>query len=243
MIKGMEYKGVLTSTKDAVINVDEAAGIIEGYFSVFGNTDSDGDIILPGAYTKTLQENYTRIKHLWQHDSWRPLSGTKNSNLVLTQDSYGLRYKSTISKTSYGRDAIRLHLDGVVDENSVGFQTLQSKDVFDTAGNRTHREIIEVKLWEGSSVTWGANELAGNISSKSLTKEDVFKKMDSTIKALRNGKYENEDIFDRLEIYLTQLKTQFDILTTKAAEEAPKPDELKQWSEALTIFNKQLIPN
>lgn len=239
----MEYKGINSTTKDAVINVDEAAGIIEGYFSVFGNKDSDQDIILPGAYTKTLQENYSRIKHLYQHDSWRPLSGTKNGNLVLTQDSYGLRYKSTVSKTSYGRDAIRLHLDGVIDENSVGFQTLQAKEVVDETGKCTHREIIEVKLWEGSSVTWGANEMALNTSAKSLNKEELFKKMDVVTKAIRNGKYENEELFDCLDIYLKQLQTIITELSTKAAVEAPKPDNVKDWAEALTTFNKSLILN
>lgn len=238
---GIQYKGISVTTKDAIVNVDEGAGIIEGYFSVFGNKDSDGDIIMPGAYTKTLKEDIGRIKHLYQHDPWRPLSGTKNGNLVLTQDSYGLRYKSTISKTSYGRDVIRLHLDGVIDENSVGIQTLQSKDILDTTGNCDTRQIIEAKMWEGSSVTWGANDLAVNTSAKSLNKDDLFKKMDVITKAIRNGKYEDEELFDSLELYLKQLQTIINELTTKAAQhEAPKPDTQKKWLDAITKFNESL---
>jgi len=231
----MEYKSIPITTKDAVVNVDEAAGVIEGYFSVFGNEDSDGDIIAPGAFTKTLNENYSRIKHLWQHDPWKPLSGTKNGNLTLTQDAYGLRYKSTVSKTSYGRDAIRLHLDGVIDENSIGFQTIQAKDNQDASGRTISRTIIECKLWEGSSVTWGANAMAQNISAKSLTKDEIFQKMNAVTKAIRNGKYENEDLFDSLEIYFKQLQTLINDLTTKAAEIAPKP-ETDDMDAALSIL-------
>lgn len=230
----LEYKSVFTSTKDAITNIDEKDGIIEGYFSVFGNKDSDKDIIRPGFFTKTLSENYSRIKHLYQHDPWRPLSGTAKGNLVLTQDNYGLKYKSTISKTSYGKDMILLHVDGVIDENSIGFQTTQSKELKGEDG----RELIEGILWEGSSVTWGSNERA---LSKSLNKDELCKKMDTVMKAIRNGKYENEDLFDSLEIYFKQLQSLLTSLTTKAAEEAPKPDYGKEIADAFKQFNSQLI--
>lgn len=216
MSEVLEHKSVLLSTKDAIINVDESQGIIEGYFSVFGNKDSDDDIITPGAYTKTLKENYGRIKHLYQHDPWRPLSGTKNENLVLSEDSYGLRFKSTISKTSYGKDVILLHLDGVIDENSVGFRTIRSND------KGKYRELTELWLMEGSSVTWAANELARTVSAKSLDKEYLFKKMNAVSKAIRNGKYENEDLFDSLDIYFKQLQTLISNLTD--TDNSTKPE-------------------
>jgi HK97 family phage prohead protease len=233
----LEYKSILTSTKDAITDVNEKDGIIEGYFAVFNNKDSDKDVIRKGFFTKTLQENHKRIKHLYQHDPWKPLSGTKNGNLILEQDSYGLKYKSIVSKTSYGRDVILLHVDGVIDENSIGFITTQSKEL----KNEDGRELIEGILFEGSSVTWGANELALNTSAKSLKKDELFKKMDVVTKAIRNGKYENEDLFDSLDLYLKQLQTIINELTTKAVEEAPKPEKFKEFAEALTIFNKTLI--
>ena len=71
--------------------------------------------------------------------------------------------------------------------------------------------------------------LAVNTSAKSLNQDDLFKKMNSVTKAIRNGKYENEDLFDSLELYLKQLQTLISDLATKAAAmiEAPKPDEKK----------------
>ena len=234
----LEFKSIPITTKDAVINIDEAAGIVEGYFAVFNIKDSDGDILKPGFFNKTLQENGQRVKHLWQHDPWKPLSGVKNGGLVLSVDDYGLRYKSTVSKTSYGRDALRLAVDGVIDENSFGFQTLQSKDNLDSNGKFESRDLIEGILWEGSWVTWGANKFAQISSVKSMTKDELFSKMNTVTKAIRNGKYENEELFDSLELYFKQLQTLINELTTKAAEEAPKPETSQDVDAALSIFRQ-----
>ena len=54
-----------------VKDVDAASRIVTGYFSSFGFKDSDGDIIIPGAFKKTIKERgpsgSNRIFHLWQH--------------------------------------------------------------------------------------------------------------------------------------------------------------------------------
>ena len=203
----LEYKGINVGP-DSIKDIDEKNGVVTGYFSIFGNKDSDSDVITKGAYKKTLSENYNRVKHLYQHDSFRPLAGVKNNKLVVKEDSKGLYFESTISQTSWGRDAIKLYADGVVDEHSVGFQTVKAVDRSD------YREITEIKLWEGSTVTWGANELA--LSKSAFDVDSVTKKMDSVIKSIRTGKYENEEIFDSLEYYFKQLQQLFINLTNKS---------------------------
>lgn len=203
----LEYKGI-NAGPDSIKDIDEKNGVVTGYFSIFGNKDSDSDVITKGAYKKTLSENYNRVKHLYQHDSFRPLAGVKNNKLVVKEDSKGLYFESTISQTSWGRDAIKLYADGVVDEHSVGFQTVKAVDRSD------YREITEIKLWEGSTVTWGANELA--LSKSAFDVDSVTKKMDSVIKSIRTGKYENEEIFDSLEYYFKQLQQLFINLTNKS---------------------------
>ena len=214
----LEYKGI-NAGAESIKDIDEKAGIITGYFSIFGNKDSDNDVITKGAYKKTLSENYNRVKHLYQHDSFRPLAGVKNNKLVVKEDSKGLYFESTISQTSWGRDAIKLYADGVVDEHSVGFQTVKAVDRSD------YREITEIKLWEGSTVTWGANELA--LSKSAFDVDSVTKKMDSVIKSIRTGKYENEEIFDSLEYYFKQLQQLFINLTNKS-ESSTEPDKTVQ---------------
>jgi HK97 family phage prohead protease len=206
--------------ESAITNIDTTSNVVEGYFSIFGNVDSDGDMIMPGAFTKTLQENGNRIKHLWQHDPRYPLSKP-----VLQEDAKGLKFKSTISDTSFGRDAMRLYMDGVIDEHSIGYNTIKA------AQKSNYNEMTELRLWEGSSVTWGANDLAIGGPMKGLfNKEDIIKRMDTIYKALRHGKYENDEIFILLDINHQQLKQVIiDLLeATPAVEKTPEPSESKE---------------
>lgn len=216
----------------AVTDVDTKSRTVEGYFSIFGNIDSDGDMIMPGAYTKTLKENGPRIKHLLQHDVRYPLARPE-----LQEDSIGLKFRSVISDTSYGRDTIKLYEDKVIDEHSVGIKPVKKQ------AKSTYREITEVKLWEGSSVTWGANEYAHGGMAKSMGKEDILKRMDDIYKALRNGRYESEAIFEALDVYHAQLKQLlYDLANpTHAAEEAHEPVETKQDDAEITNKIDSLI--
>lgn len=194
-----------------ITNIDTVSNIIEGYFSVFGNVDSDGDMIMPGAFTKTIKENARRIKHLWQHDPRFPLASPE-----ISQDSYGLKFKSVISDTSIGRDVIRWYADGVIDEHSIGFRTIKAQKM------SNYTELRELQLWEGSSVTWGANEMAIGGPVKSMTKDDIVKRMDTIYKALRHGKYETEEMFILLDIQHQQLKQQ--VANLELAEQKSQED-------------------
>ena len=52
------------------------AGEIEGYASVFGNVDSYGEIVEPGAFVDSLvasKRNGRKIKMLYQHDPHQPI--------------------------------------------------------------------------------------------------------------------------------------------------------------------------
>lgn len=233
-MNGIEYKSIGTGEM-MLKDIDEKQGRVLGFFSKFGNIDSDKDMIMPGAFTRTLKNNQNRIKHLYQHDPLKPLSGVKNGKLVITEGKDGLEFDSTISQTSYGKDVIKLYVDGVIDEHSIGFNTVAKVD------KKEYRELTELKLWEGSTVTWGANDQAGTSAVKSLTKEQAINKMDVVIKSLRNGKYENDDVFDLLEIYFKQLQNiilEISTPTTDPVQTTTLPVDIKA---TLSIFKKSLI--
>lgn len=209
-----------------ITDIDVKSRTVTGYFSIFGNIDSDGDMIMPGAYTKTLQESGARARHLWQHDVRYPLARPETK-----QDNIGLWFKSVISNTSIGRDAIQLYQDGVIDEHSVGIIPVKKKK------QPNYNEITEVHFIEGSSVTWGANQFAIGGMQKSMTPDDMVKRMDVVYKALRNGKYESDEIFELLDVYHQQLKQLvFDLSTTPAAEEAPEPVVKEENTEAINTL-------
>jgi HK97 family phage prohead protease len=169
-------------------DADEKTGIVTGYASIFGNVDSDRDMIMIGAFAKSLQERgpdstRNRIKHLWQHDSWQPIAVPK----VLKEDSKGLYFESQFGKDQFSQDKLQQHIDGLITELSIGFNTIKSADEMDGNG--------KLKLWEYSSVTWGANSLTEVISAKGETTEtlaELNKRLESLNKGLKNGKYSDE---------------------------------------------------
>ena len=213
-MREMRFKDVSGAVKD----IDTVQGIITGYFSKFGNKDSDGDIILPGAFKKTLSENgpesgRPRILHLLQHDVWKPLSKPH----VLKETSDGLYFESKISDTSYGRDTLKLYMDGVLTEHSIGFQTVKNEEKTDA------NYLVELKLWEGSTVSWGANMEALVTGVKSeMPDEEIYDKLIKKLEALNTavkGNY-TDDTARQLEIQLVQLQT-----IIKSLAERVKPVE------------------
>lgn len=204
----MIYKNI---SQGIIEDVDDVKGIVTGYFSAFNNIDSDGDVIVSGAYKKTIAENgpngRNRIMHLLQHNPLMPLA----KPMELIEDGKGLRFVSKITETSYGKDVIKLYAEGVFNEHSVGFEIVKSDN---KAG---YREIREIKLWEGSTVTWGANPNTPIESMKSWDKpksEEMIAKMCNLI---RKGDLTDESLIT-LEICLKQLEEHLKALELKSVE-------------------------
>jgi len=183
---------IYKNTSLPVADVDESKGIVTLYASAFGNVDSDGDIIEKGAFSKTIQERgpqspRPRIKHLFQHDRYNPI-GTP---LAMVQDENGLLIDSKVSDIRDG-DYIKLYRDGVITEHSIGFEIIKSE----MAENKEYQLIKEVKLWEYSSVTWGANENTPVVGMKSEMKaefaSELLGRLSKLNNVLRNGDYTDE---------------------------------------------------
>lgn len=195
-----ETKSISAEVKDVSLK----NRTVEGYFSVFDVKDSDGDILKPGAFSRTIQENgpegKDRIMHLWQHNPMQPLAKPSE----LSEDSKGLRFVSKISDTTYGTDALKLYRDEVIKEHSIGFNTIKSH----WSDEQDANIITEVKLWEGSTVTWAANEFATTESLKGECGKDQLKeRFDELTKAYYKGDYTDETlrIIDAQRKYLEEL--------------------------------------
>lgn len=141
----MEQRGFKFDVK----SIDEQ-GIFEGYAAVFGNEDLGGDIIEPGAFKKTLQEN-PRMPILWQHNPREPIGVT----LEAYEDMHGLRVRGQLNlETSRGREAYALLKQGALKGLSIGYDAI--KEVWEGA----RRRLKEIRLWEWSLVTFPMNPLA-----------------------------------------------------------------------------------
>ena len=126
----------------------DAEGRFAGYASVFGKLDEGGDIVMPGAFRRSLNlRGRHRIKMLFQHDPKEPV-GTWDK---VVEDGFGLWVEGRLVGEVPRADALRrLIARGAVDGLSIGFRTVKS-----TRDPRTgHRRLREIDLWEISIVTF-----------------------------------------------------------------------------------------
>ncbi len=203
-MKGLiEYKTMTAEVKD----VDTATGTVTGFWSKYGNKDHDRDIIVEHAARKTIQERgpmgTNEIFFLNQHN-WAQPHGKPS---ILESQDYGIYFESKVALTSYGKDAIILYEAGIVIQHSIGFQTIQDEAKGSWSDDSYVRYIKEIKLYEGSNVTLGANPETPFTGFKSLTLKDVNCQVDIIVKLLRNGTL-TDDTFSQLEIALKQLQKQ-----------------------------------
>lgn len=206
-------------------DIDGRKGIVTGYFANFNSLDSDGDVIKKGAFTKSIIDSgplsrKPRIKHIMNHDWSQPL-GVLN---VLQEDEKGLYYESQLGTHALGEDFIKMVDSGLITEHSIGFRTIKYNQVTpwsDWSPGKTARELTELKLYEGSSLTFlGANPNTPLIGIKSdMKQEKVSKRIELIIKSLRSGSFTDET-FDLLEIELKQLQQLFIDLTKKPDEKS-----------------------
>jgi hypothetical protein len=121
--------------------------------------------------------------------------------MVLEAQERGIYFESKIAPTSYGRDAMILYAEGIVVQHSIGFSTVKS-DYDQKTGTRM---IKEIKLYEGSNVTLGANPETPFMGFKSLTMAEINDQIGKMIKLLKDGSLTDEG-FGRLEIALKQFQ-------------------------------------
>jgi HK97 family phage prohead protease len=224
------------------------------YLAKFGNVDSDNDVIQKGAFKKSIQErgpessSNRKIAFLRHHD-WEKQIGVFSK---LQEDDNGLFAVGRLGTSTMGEDAWRDYQDGIIKEHSVGFQRVSDKTKFvkDTSNPLGGFTLLqEVKLWEGSAVTFGANELTNVVSiMKSENKKTFIDKisddLQTVIKALANGKGSDERLYE-LEMKANFLSSQLTLLAqTEPGNHSvklyePEPDEFS-WKAVLeTLETKQ----
>ena len=131
-------------------------GIIEGYAEVFDQWSEDlgffREKIRQGAFAKTIKE--ADIRALFNHDPNYVLGRNRAATLELSEDDHGLEMRITPPDTSYAND-LRESIDrGDIDQASFGFGTV--RDLWDHDAEPPERELIELRLYDVSVVTYPA---------------------------------------------------------------------------------------
>ena len=111
------------------------------------------EVIRPGALTKTIAER--DIKMLWNHDTNFPMGSTRAGTLSLYESARGLEVDNDPPSLGMNAGFLESIERGDVSQMSFGFEVIK-ENVVRTEGEMLLREILEVKLWEVSPVTFPA---------------------------------------------------------------------------------------
>ena len=136
------------------------AGEFEGYGSVFGVKDSYSDIVMPGAFTKSLASRMPAL--LWQHDMKEPIG----IYTEVREDDVGLYVKGRLLVEADPM-AKRAHAHmkaGSLSGLSIGFVL----NDYEYDKDKGAFLLKEIDLWEVSLVTFPANDEARISDVKSL---------------------------------------------------------------------------
>jgi HK97 family phage prohead protease len=167
----------------------------------------------------------------------------------LSEDNTGLYAVGQLGRSTQGEDALRDYEDGIIKEHSIGFQYLSDKMRFIedlTMESGGYWDILEVKLFEGSAVTFGANPETYVVSvpkgeEKTDYIEKITKELDVCIKALANGKGTDERL-QNLEMKVKYLNSQLISLATiepdpvHSIKSEPKI-EIYDWNKVINSIN------
>ena len=199
-------------------DIDEQTGIIKGYANVYNVKDLDGDISLPGSFSKTVAERAKKIKIFKNHTP--QLVGVPMELDIADPYGLGLTAKMLMD-TDAGRDAFHevkfLYENGFESGMSIGGWIIKRNP-------KNKSEVVEYKLKEISVLTTEepANQLSLVNAVKAVkeltepTQEEFWR----IIEKAYNVRF-SDNILKSLEQFLTlkdKEPDQLDADTTQAVE-------------------------
>ena len=164
--------------KTKTIDVDEK-GRVQIAVNAFGNKDDDGDISVKGSFSKTLSENFDRVKWFLNHDTnillGVPISGVETEKYLEMVAQFNMNKQ--ISVDTY--NDYKLYAEhGKTLEHSIGVKAIKRD-------SQNKAIVKEWQLWEFSTLTkWGANSDTPLLDIKSLN-GNVGSQIDILRKALK----------------------------------------------------------
>ena len=146
-------------TKAGAVPLDLKAvaedGEFEGYLSTFGNVDRGMDMVMPGAFRRTLKERkLSAIKLLRDHDTRKVIGKW----LSMEEDDRGLKVRGKLfaGTVQLATETLALMREGALDAMSIGYRTIKAQ--WDE--EQGIRKLLDLDLWEVSIVTFPMNEMA-----------------------------------------------------------------------------------
>lgn len=216
-------------------DIDLSRRIVTGLFSTSLVFDSDSDVLLKGSTTKSIQERgpessaVQKIKHLLFHD-WERFPGKiqvldERDVEIGGKKLFGVYFESKMTPTQDGTDTLINYQEEVYDNHSIGYIYLDGQWIDEEAEDwQKYLDMLvnpedaaaagfmyvwkEIKLFEGSTVAFGANALTPYLGVKSGNKDALQMKLNEKIgllsKQLKSGQ-QSDDMMQKMEMQLLQL--------------------------------------
>lgn len=174
------------------VKLDQSGGMkFSGYASKFNDIDSYNDTIMPGAYTKTLQNRERPIRLRWNH--YGEIIGKW---VTLKEDDYGLYVEGELTPNhSKAEDVYALLKHGAIDGLSIGFYLKDYESRADGVRVIKEAELVEISIVE-EPADLGA--IIGDVKS-ALTEMKTLKEIETLLRdAGRFSKAEATAIVSRV---------------------------------------------
>lgn len=213
----------------AVTRQDDDVPVLAGHAAVFNRQVNILNIfreeIAPGAFKQTLADG-ADVRHLFNHDVNHVLARTKSGTLDLAEDSEGLAFEARLNTDDPEAMSVAAKVErGDVDQSSFAFKPVKDEwDMEPDDGGIPKRRILEVKLFDTSTVTFPAYEDAESFL-KSTALDELTRALgltgeqrDQLIDSLTSGRLGPDDaaVLRAAEEALAELRS-------RAGEEPPAP--------------------
>lgn len=230
------YKVKSDNPAMVIKDVDMQKRVVTGLYNTYNYMDSDRDVLLMGAAAKSISERgvnsaaSAKIKHALFHDLTR-LPGKiqvldEREVDIKGQMVKGIYFETKMSMTDDGTDTLVKYQEEIYDNHSIGFRYVQleyidmdspdwgkSVDLLinpeEAAKYGYMYPVKEINLFEGSTVSFGANNLTPYLGIKSMDKGLILLKlqerMDRLTKQLTSGTV-TDDSMKSFEIQILQIK-------------------------------------
>lgn len=154
-VRGLEMRAA-DDVDTGAVTLDGYASVTGNWYDVAGGPDKGGwrEQIMPGAFTKTLDEQLDAMFLLFDHDGM-PLAGTRNGSMTLEEDDEGLRVEAELDTraSSFAAEVAHRVSVGLLDSMSFAFMATRQE----WNDDYTERRIGELRMFEASVVKWPAN--------------------------------------------------------------------------------------
>ncbi len=252
---GVKNNGLI---KMSVKDVDTVSRTVCMVLNTYNFLDSDNDVLMPGCAARSIKargvdsKSPDKVLHALFHDL------TKLPGKVVTLDEREidgaevLYMESKLTDTTIGTDTLKNYVAGIYNQHSIGFEYQKGERVMreahgnskkwdslieniinpgDAEGKDSIYRIDEIKLYEGSTVAFGANALTPTLGMKSESKDavmlDYISRIDLLEKTLKSGT-QSDDMMYRIELQLLQMKQALTEIFEQFQVKSLKTEEIVQ---------------